>query len=82
MKKQFLNILGPIDGIISTVWQMYWDKLQDGGPVLIHVITQKGKGYEYAEKDPEFFYGYLPLQWKPEGPRIAFGTFQEHSVIN
>ena len=27
------------------------------GPKIIHVITQKGKGYELAEKDPEYFHG-------------------------
>jgi len=26
-------------------------------PVLVHVITQKGKGYHYAEIDPEKFHG-------------------------
>jgi 1-deoxy-D-xylulose-5-phosphate synthase len=27
------------------------------GPLLLHVITQKGKGFEHAEKDPETFHG-------------------------
>lgn len=27
------------------------------GPVLIHTVTTKGKGYEYAEKDPKTFHG-------------------------
>jgi 1-deoxy-D-xylulose-5-phosphate synthase len=27
------------------------------GPVLIHVLTKKGKGYELAEKDPTRFHG-------------------------
>ncbi|MDR0958516.1 MAG: 1-deoxy-D-xylulose-5-phosphate synthase, partial [Clostridiales bacterium] len=27
------------------------------GPVLLHVKTQKGKGYEKAEKSPEYFHG-------------------------
>ena len=27
------------------------------GPVLIHVLTEKGKGYEPAEKDPTSFHG-------------------------
>jgi 1-deoxy-D-xylulose-5-phosphate synthase len=27
------------------------------GPVLIHVLTKKGKGYELAEKDPTSFHG-------------------------
>ncbi len=27
------------------------------GPVLIHIATTKGKGYEYAEKNPKSFHG-------------------------
>ncbi len=27
------------------------------GPILLHVVTQKGRGYEPAEKDPEKFHG-------------------------
>jgi 1-deoxy-D-xylulose-5-phosphate synthase len=27
------------------------------GPVLVHVLTQKGKGYEPAEKDPSHYHG-------------------------
>lgn len=32
------------------------------GPVLVHVVTKKGKGYEPAEKDPEIFHGVGPFQ--------------------
>jgi 1-deoxy-D-xylulose-5-phosphate synthase len=31
------------------------------GPVLIHVITRKGKGYPPAEKDPDLFHGMGPF---------------------
>jgi 1-deoxy-D-xylulose-5-phosphate synthase len=31
------------------------------GPVLVHVITQKGKGYKYAEDDPSRFHGMPPF---------------------
>jgi len=27
------------------------------GPVLVHVVTKKGKGYEHAEKNPTLFHG-------------------------
>jgi len=32
------------------------------GPVLIHVITKKGKGYTFAEKDPAKFHGIAPFR--------------------
>ena len=32
------------------------------GPVLVHVITKKGKGYKFAENDPARFHGIAPFQ--------------------
>ncbi len=31
------------------------------GPILIHVLTSKGKGYPPAEKDPDLFHGIGPF---------------------
>ena len=31
------------------------------GPILIHVLTRKGKGYLPAEKDPDLFHGVSPF---------------------
>jgi 1-deoxy-D-xylulose-5-phosphate synthase len=31
------------------------------GPVLVHVLTKKGKGYSFAEKDPSRFHGIAPF---------------------
>ena len=31
------------------------------GPVLVHVLTQKGKGYRFAEDDPSRFHGMPPF---------------------
>ncbi len=33
----------------------------DRGPVLLHVLTRKGKGYEPAEKDPASWHGVGPF---------------------
>ncbi len=35
--------------------------LQTEGPVLVHVVTKKGAGYEPAEQDPERFHGVGPF---------------------
>lgn len=32
------------------------------GPILVHVVTKKGKGYEHAEKDPARFHGISQFQ--------------------
>lgn len=48
----------PIDGNNITEVRDMLDIVKDvDGPVLIHAITKKGKGYEPAESDPEGFHG-------------------------
>ncbi len=56
-----LRYLGPIDGhdlplLIST---LEFAKTCDQ-PIVIHVLTKKGKGYEAALKNPEKFHGLGP----------------------
>ncbi|MCC8356589.1 MAG: 1-deoxy-D-xylulose-5-phosphate synthase [Oscillospiraceae bacterium] len=50
--------IGPIDGhsIEQTENALRWAKAQ-GKPCLVHVITQKGRGYPPAEQAPEAFHG-------------------------
>jgi 1-deoxy-D-xylulose-5-phosphate synthase len=57
-----LKYIGPIDGhrldyLIETFQNI--KKLE--GPILIHVITKKGKGYPPAEMDPSRFHGVPPF---------------------
>ena len=49
---------GPIDGhnIDEVISALEKAKKQDG-PVLLHVITKKGKGYRYAEEEPHKYHG-------------------------
>ncbi|MBQ1243633.1 MAG: 1-deoxy-D-xylulose-5-phosphate synthase [Clostridia bacterium] len=50
--------MGPIDGHnIENLCDALQSAKSVNGPVLLHVITVKGKGYEYAEKDPSVFHG-------------------------
>ena len=44
--------MGPIDGHdIAEMKRTFEAAPRDGGPVLVHVVTTKGKGYPYAEAD-------------------------------
>jgi 1-deoxy-D-xylulose-5-phosphate synthase len=57
-----LKYIGPIDGhrldyLIETFQNI--KKLE--GPILIHVITKKGKGYPPAEANPSRFHGVPPF---------------------
>ncbi len=50
--------MGPIDGHdIDTLLSALDSAKAIEAPVLLHVLTVKGKGYEYAEKFPSLFHG-------------------------
>ena len=49
--------LGPVDGHNIEKLEEILEKAKSlSGPILIHVITKKGKGYEPAEKNPDKFH--------------------------
>lgn len=52
------NYMGPIDGhdLRALRYAFQSCKFIDG-PVLLHVMTRKGKGYVFAEEDPSRFHG-------------------------
>ena len=55
-----------IDGLLETL-----NKVKDhDGPVLLHVVTRKGKGYPIAEKLPVKYHGVNPFD-------IATGAFHK-----
>jgi 1-deoxy-D-xylulose-5-phosphate synthase len=48
------------------------------GPVLLHVRTQKGRGYRFAEKNPDVFHGMAPFEVETGSPiRCHTGTWSE-----
>lgn len=50
--------VGPVDGHnIEHLCETFRNVSRLKGPLLVHVITRKGKGYTYAEDDPERFHG-------------------------
>lgn len=49
---------GPIDGHnINTIIETLKSVKDIEQPVILHVLTKKGKGYKYAEEDPEDYHG-------------------------
>ena len=46
-------------------------------PVLIHVRTKKGKGYEYAEKNPKVFHGVSSFDVETGEPRSSSEGYSE-----
>ncbi|MDR3304835.1 MAG: 1-deoxy-D-xylulose-5-phosphate synthase [Clostridiales Family XIII bacterium] len=53
---------GPVDGHnIRELVDLFEAVKQLDGPVLLHVVTKKGKGYRNAEKNPGRFHGIGPF---------------------
>ena len=64
------NYLGPIDGHdIPTLVRTIRTARDVRGPNLLHIITEKGKGYEPAEKDPIKYHAVGPFD--PETGVVA-----------
>jgi 1-deoxy-D-xylulose-5-phosphate synthase len=57
------NYVGPIDGHNIELLMDTLKRIKtSSSPVLIHVITKKGKGYEFSEKNPSLFHGIGPFK--------------------
>ncbi|MDP4182086.1 MAG: 1-deoxy-D-xylulose-5-phosphate synthase [Bacillota bacterium] len=55
--------LGPIDGHdLSELNKVFTRVKTIKGPILLHICTQKGKGYTFAEKSPHLFHGISPFE--------------------
>jgi 1-deoxy-D-xylulose-5-phosphate synthase len=60
-----LRYLGPIDGHNIGLLRKYLNMVKDlKGPILLHVVTEKGHGFMPAAKDPVFF--HTPPAFKQE----------------
>lgn len=61
-KMYFENIgftyLGPVDGHNIEALEDIFKRTENiDGPILIHVLTKKGKGYSFAEEEPNKYHG-------------------------
>jgi 1-deoxy-D-xylulose-5-phosphate synthase len=60
--------LGPIDGHDLKLLRSYLERVKAmEGPVLLHVLTNKGHGFEPAMKDPVKFHAPAPFQQAANG---------------
>ena len=72
---------GPIDGhdlpgLIRTL-EIVKNRRE---PVIVHVLTQKGHGYDQAEKKPEIFHGTPPF-YVETGDRRKVGTLPSYGTV-
>ncbi|MDF1525334.1 MAG: 1-deoxy-D-xylulose-5-phosphate synthase [bacterium] len=79
--------IGPIKGHrLDRLIEALTNARRMDGPVLVHVETEKGKGYELAEKNPMAFHGIGPfdletgLAFKNDGPPSYTSVFSKALV--
>jgi 1-deoxy-D-xylulose-5-phosphate synthase len=77
------SYFGPIDGHnLKEVMRLVKNLQQLSGPRLLHIVTQKGKGYSPAVEDPCKFHGVGPFDQKTgEVASTAKPGFQSYTQI-
>ncbi len=76
-----IHYIGPINGHrLDKLIETFQVARNVEGPVLIHVLTRKGKGYAPAEKDPTSFHGLGAFDVQT-GKSIATGGCQSYTKV-
>lgn len=72
------NYLGPVDGHdIKAMESLFNVAKEYDRPVLIHVVTTKGKGYSYAEEMPKDYHGVSPFDIQTGAGAASKQTFSD-----
>jgi 1-deoxy-D-xylulose-5-phosphate synthase len=73
--------IGPIDGHnITNLVRVFNRAKKMKGPILIHVYTTKGKGYSFAEEEPDIFHGISAFNIETGKP-ISAKTEPDYSAV-
>ena len=74
---------GPIDGHDIGVMKKYLKMVREvDGPVLLHVITKKGHGFQPAAEDPVFFHTPPTFDTSEEGDAVVKGGSATKAYTN
>jgi 1-deoxy-D-xylulose-5-phosphate synthase len=58
-----IRYVGPVEGhSLASLIEVFEQAKKYDGPILIHCVTQKGRGYQPARRDPEKFHGAGPFE--------------------
>lgn len=76
------DYVGPINGHdLPQLIEVFRNTQSVEGPILIHVMTTKGKGYPPAEKDPDIFHGVGPFDIETGTPQAKTGAAKSYTAI-
>jgi 1-deoxy-D-xylulose-5-phosphate synthase len=74
--------IGPLNGHdLSELVMIFENVKKMKGPILIHVLTQKGMGYRPAEENPEYFHGCGPFDKVSGTPQKKKGPLSYTDVF-
>ena len=76
-----LTYLGPVDGHnMRQMMKLFNEAKRVEGPVVVHVLTEKGRGYGPASSHPERFHGTGPFDIQSGRPLAAktAPTYTDH----
>ena len=74
-----LTYIGPIDGHdIKLMTKVFKRAKLSRNPVIIHTVTKKGYGYEFAMKNPDIYHGVSPFD-KEKG--ITIQNQENYSTV-
>jgi len=66
-----IRYIGPVQGhSLPSLIEVFNDAKTYDGPVLIHCVTQKGRGYAPAQNNPERFHGTAPFNRSTGEPLV------------
>lgn len=69
-EKLGLRYLGPIDGHdIDSMVRFFEFAKESDEPIVLHILTKKGKGFPFALKEPEKWHGSGPFDEKTGAPK-------------
>jgi len=76
-----IRYVGPVQGhSLSSLIEVFEDARTYEGPVLIHCVTQKGRGYAPARTNPERFHGTAPFN-RATGEPLSNATAPTYSQV-
>jgi 1-deoxy-D-xylulose-5-phosphate synthase len=76
-----VRYIGPVQGhSLPSLIEVFTEARSYDGPVLIHCVTQKGRGYAPAQNNPEKFHGTAPFN-RATGEPLTNASRPSYSAV-
>lgn len=76
-----IRYIGPVQGhSFPSLIEVFEEAKEYDGPVLIHCVTQKGRGYAPAQSNPEKYHGAAPFN-RATGEPLVNATLPTYSEV-